>query len=102
MSAEYWASTEGLTQRGKMLSHHAIYMLYNKILNGYAKAVDAEGMRYHGFLDEKTCEICTPYIKKARAGFFYRRWLFKPKIPQHVWCRDWWELVYGGVPQYVI
>jgi len=89
---EFWTSKEGILIRLEDLSHDFTFKVFNGAVRGYIK--DA-GFKKFGWVTSEdniargvSCEYC-----KRQNGKEYKVGQFLPKIPAHIGCDCFWDIL---------
>jgi len=91
----YWLTPEGLAERAKEFARFLTVRTFNGALQMFAVEGGLRGFLYRTDLYYgHVCSICSPYEAK-----FYRAGQFMKSLPQHPWCRCWYDiLVMENIP----
>jgi len=90
LTEDFWLSDEGILVRLEDLAHDFTFKVYNGALKGAFKEAGIKALEWVTTIDEKTCDYCD-----SQAGRRYNIGQFLPKIPAHIKCRCFWDMLIG-------
>ena len=85
---EFWSSEEGILIRLQDLAHDFTFKVFNKAVQAYAKDAGFKKFRWVTVIDKGTCQFCL-----NQNGKEYKSGQFMPKIPKHVGCRCFLDIL---------
>lgn len=84
----YWLSEEGLALRAAEFARFLTVRTFNNALQMFAADGGVKGFLYRTMLDDRVCELCSPYERR-----YYRAGQFMKFLPQHFFCRCGYDIL---------
>lgn len=81
-----WGSDEGLQFRLDMLAHSYSWEVYNEASQDTMRSLGVKHVVWVSEWDERCCNYCF-----TQDGRVYRLGMFLPTLPNHVFCRCFWD-----------
>jgi hypothetical protein len=88
LAEEFWSSEEGVLIRLEDLSHDFAFRTYNGALLGAFRESGFKTLKWVGVMDAHICEEC-----EDLNGEEYQTNWFLPRMPRHVKCRCFWDVL---------
>lgn len=86
---EFWTSDEGILIRLQDLAHDFVFKTFNGAVRGYAKDAGFKKFKWISVLRAgHTCKYCWNQHNRI-----YRSGQFMPKIPAHIGCECFWDIL---------
>jgi len=89
---EFWSSEEGITIRLQDLSHDFTFKVFNGAIRGYAKDAGFKKFRWITSINNIARGVSCSYCK-AQNGREYKSGQFLPKMPAHIGCDCFWDIL---------